>query len=73
MVKLNNENPYAVTIDQNSGEPKPYIHIRSGLKLLLTEKLYRLIEICSIKTHNKEEWFGIFSKKISFPSFSLLN
>ena len=43
-VKLNNENPLRVTIDQNSGEPKPYIHIRSGLEALIDRKsIYRLI------------------------------
>ena len=67
-VELNNENPLRVTIDQNSGEPKPYIHIRSGLEALIDRKsFYRLIEICSIKTYNKEEWFGIFSNKNFFP------
>ena len=67
-VKLNKENPLRVTIDQNSGEPKPYIHIRSGLEALIDRKsFYRLIELCSIKTHNKEEWFGICSNKNFFP------
>ena len=66
--KLNKENNLRVSIDQKSGEPKPYIHIRSGLEALIDRKsFYRLIEICSIKTQNNEEWFGIWSDKNFFP------
>ena len=67
-VQLNKENSLRVLIDKNSGEPKPYIHIRSGLEALIDRKsFYRLIEICSTNTNNKEEWFGLWSNKNFFP------
>ena len=66
--KLNKENNLRVSIDQKSGEPKPYIHIRSGLEALIDRKsFYRLIEIGSVKTYKNEEWFGIWSDKNFFP------
>ena len=73
-VQLNKENSLRVLIDKNSGEPKPYIHVRSGLEALIDRKsFYRLIEICSTNTNtntntnNKEEWFGLWSNKNFFP------
>ena len=67
-VQLNKENWLRVLIDKNSGEPKPYIHVRSGLEALIDRKsFYRLIEICSTNTNNKEEWFGLWSNKNFFP------
>ena len=67
-VQLNKENSLRVLIDKKSGEPKPYIHIRSGLEALIDRKsFYRLIEICSTNTNNKEEWFGLWSNKNFFP------
>lgn len=67
-VQLNKENSLRVLIDKNSGEPKPYVHIRSGLEALIDRKsFYRLIEICSTNTKNKKEWFGLWSNKNFFP------
>ena len=65
---LNKKNKLRVSIDQNSSEPKPYIHIRSGLEALIDRKsFYRLIEIGSVKTYKNDEWFGIWSDKNFFP------
>jgi hypothetical protein len=67
-VQLDKENSLRVLIEKKSGEPKPYIHIRSGLEALIDRKsFYRLIEICSTNTNNKEEWFGLWSNKNFFP------
>jgi len=66
--KLDKENKLRVSINQKSSEPKPYIHIRSGLEALIDRKsFYRLIEIGSVKTYKNEEWFGIWSDKNFFP------
>jgi hypothetical protein len=66
--KLDKENKLRVSINQKSSEPKPYIHIRSGLEALIDRKsFYRLIEIGSVQTYKNEEWFGIWSDKNFFP------
>jgi len=66
--KLDKENKLRVSINQKSSEPKPYIHVRSGLEALIDRKsFYRLIEIGSVKTYKNEEWFGIWSDKNFFP------
>tara|TARA_B100001115_G_C15758056_1_gene371177 strand:+ start:167 stop:763 length:597 start_codon:yes stop_codon:yes gene_type:complete len=66
--KLDKKNKLRVSINQKSSEPKPYIHIRSGLEALIDRKsFYRLIEIGSVKTYKNDEWFGIWSDKNFFP------
>jgi len=58
------EHPIRVERDPNSGEPSPYILIRSELEALIDRKsFYRLVELGA---HN-EGWFGLWSSGEFFP------
>ncbi len=47
-----------VTLDRKSGEPSPYIHVRSGLDALIDRKsFYRLVE----RGVHRQGWFGVWS------------
>jgi hypothetical protein len=52
------ENPIRVERDPETGEPSPYVHVRSGLEALIDRKsFYRLVELGA----HHEEWFGLWS------------
>lgn len=53
------DNPIRVERDPDSGEPSPYVHVRSGLEALIDRKsFYRLVET---GVHH-EAWFGLWSE-----------
>lgn len=62
------DNPIRVERDPKTGEPSPYVLIRSNLEALIDRKsFYRLVDIGA---HNKiegEEWFGLWSSGKFFP------
>ncbi|MEL6101456.1 MAG: DUF1285 domain-containing protein [Pseudomonadota bacterium] len=58
------ENPIRVDRDPETGEPSPYILIRSDLWALIDRKsFYRLVDI---GTHH-DDWFGVWSGGAFFP------
>lgn len=61
-------NPIRVERDPDTGEPSPYIHIRSGLEALIDRKsYYRLVEICEHDEVDGTSWFGLRSGGVFFP------
>jgi len=53
-----------VNRDDATGEPSPYVHVRSGLEALIDRKsFYRLVEIGA----HKDGWFGLWSDGVFFP------
>ncbi|MCZ4261688.1 DUF1285 domain-containing protein [Limimaricola sp. G21655-S1] len=62
------EHPIRVVRDPETGEPAPYIEIRSGLEALIDRKsFYRLVELGETAPHEGEDWFGVRSNGIFFP------
>ncbi len=70
------DNPIHVVRDPETGEPSPYVHIRSGLKALIDRKsYYRLVEIGEHDEVGGEvggeiggvRWFGLRSGGVFFP------
>lgn len=62
------ENPLRVTRDPATGEPSPYVMIRSGLEALIDRKsFYRLVELGAHAQHKGESWFGVWSAGVFFP------
>jgi hypothetical protein len=58
------ENPIRVVRDSVTGEPAPYVHVRSGLEALIDRKsFYRLVEIGA--EHGPD--FGVWSGGAFFP------
>ena len=62
------DHPLRVVRDATTGEPSPYIHIRSNLEALIDRKsFYRLVDIGSHADHGGESWFGLWSAGQFFP------
>ncbi|PSK84894.1 hypothetical protein CLV79_10861 [Limimaricola soesokkakensis] len=62
------EHPIRVARDPETGEPAPYIEIRSGLEALIDRKsFYRLVELGETAPHEGEDWFGVRSNGMFFP------
>ena len=50
--------------DAETGEPRPYVHVRSDLWALIDRKsFYRLVELGT----EKDDWFGVWSGGQFFP------
>jgi hypothetical protein len=62
------DNPIRVERDPSTGEPSPYVHIRSGLEALIDRKsFYRLVDLGTHEIHKGVSWFGVKSKGVFFP------
>lgn len=60
--------PIRVERDSETGEPSPYVLVRSNLEALIDRKsFYRLVELGEHAQHEGAEWFGIRSQGVFFP------
>ncbi|MGB0497558.1 MAG: DUF1285 domain-containing protein [Rubricella sp.] len=61
-------NPLRFTLDPETGEPTPYVHVRRGLEARIDRKsFYRLVERGETAEVDGEEWFGLRSGGAFFP------
>lgn len=62
------DHPIRVERDPETGEPSPYILVRTNLEALIDRKsFYRLIDLGEHAQHQGESWFGVRSKSVFFP------
>ena len=62
------DHPIRVERDPETGEPSPYILIRTNLEALIDRKsFYRLVEIGEHADHAGQSWFGVLSMDTFFP------
>ena len=62
------DHPIRVERDPETGEPSPYILIRTNLEALIDRKsFYRLVEIGEHADHAGQSWFGVRSMDTFFP------
>ena len=62
------DHPIRVERDPETGEPAPYVLIRSNLEALIDRKsFYRLVDIATHEEHGGERWFGVWSGGRFFP------
>jgi hypothetical protein len=62
------DHPIRVERDPETGEPAPYVLIRSNLEALIDRKsFYRLVDIGTREEHDGERWFGVWSGGRFFP------
>lgn len=60
--------PIRVERDAETGEPSPYVLVRSNLEALIDRKsFYRLVEIGTHHEVDGESWFGLWSSGVFFP------
>lgn len=61
------ENPIKVLVDQNTGEPRPYLHVRGRLNALISRNVYyELIEKGNVVDDNGVSTCTIFSSGVEF-------
>ena len=62
------DHPIRVVRDPETGEPAPYIRVRTNLEALIDRKsFYRLVELGTPAAHEGEGWFGVWSSGVFFP------
>ena len=62
------DHPIRVVRDPKTGEPAPYVLVRTNLEALIDRKsFYRLVDIGSHEDQNGQSWFGIRSSGQFFP------
>lgn len=62
------DHPIRVVRDPETGEPSPYIRVRTNLEALIDRKsFYRLVEIGTHAEHEGQSWFGLRSSGVFFP------
>lgn len=62
------DHPIRVIRDPATGEPSPYVLIRTNLEALIDRKsFYRLVELGTEEEHEGVRWFGLWSAGRFFP------
>ncbi|GHA57587.1 hypothetical protein GCM10008927_24080 [Amylibacter ulvae] len=62
------DNPIRVERDPKTGEPSPYVLIRTNLEALIDRKsFYRLVDLGVQAKHDGVDWFGVWSSGTFFP------
>jgi len=62
------DHPIRVVRDPETGEPSPYVLVRTNLEALIDRKsFYRLVEIGTHERHAGQDWFGLRSGGMFFP------
>ena len=62
------DHPIRVARAPTTGEPSPYVLIRTNLEALIDRKsFYRLVDIGTHEMHRDETWFGVRSSGAFFP------
>ena len=63
IVTLDDEHPLRVTIDENSGEPGPYVALGDGLEAKLTRPVfYELVDLANSEDIGGDYIYGVWSK-----------
>jgi hypothetical protein len=67
LVTAGPENPIRVVRDVETGEPSPYVLVRSNLEALIDRKsFYRLVDIGETADVDGVAWFGVRSNGVFF-------
>lgn len=62
------EHPMRFVVDDETGEPAPYVHVRARLEALINRAVfYDLVELGVEEPHEGAQWFGIWSGGVFFP------
>ena len=62
------EHPMRFEIDEKTGEPAPYVHVRARLDALINRAVfYDLVELGAEEEVDGRPWFGVWSSGEFFP------
>lgn len=67
IVTAGGDHPIRVEVDEKTGEPAPYIHVRDGLEALITRAVfYDLVELAVERTGAGGDMLGVWSDGVFF-------
>jgi hypothetical protein len=67
-VRAGPDNAIRVQMDEASGEPRPYLHVRRGLEARLTRPVfYELVEMAQVRDTPDGPQYGVSSGGVWFP------
>lgn len=62
------DHPIRVELDAQTGEPAPYLHVRSNLEALIHRNVfYQLVELAVPRDIDGQRWLGVWSGGQFFP------
>jgi hypothetical protein len=68
VVEAGAEHPLRVTIDPQTQEPAPYVHVRTNLEALIHRNVfYQLVDLAVSREIDGERWLGVWSAGEFFP------
>ena len=59
------ENPIRVTVNAETGEPSPYVHVRRGLEALIARSVF--YQLAELAVPGPEGVLGVWSEGVFFP------
>jgi uncharacterized protein len=66
-VEAGAEHPIRVERDAETGEPRPYVHVRAGLEALIARPaFYELVQMASERDTPEGRWFCVSSNRVWF-------
>ncbi len=68
VVEAGQEHPLRVSLDPQTQEPSPYIHVRANLEALIHRNVfYQLVDLAVPGDVEGESWLGVWSSGVFFP------
>ena len=68
VVEAGQEHPLRVSLDPQTQEPSPYIHVRANLEALVHRNVfYQLVDLAVPGDVDGESWLGVWSGGVFFP------
>ena len=68
VVEAGQEHPLRVSLDPQTQEPSPYIHVRANLEALVHRNVfYQLVDLAVPGDVDGESWLGVWSGGLFFP------
>lgn len=62
------DHPIRFVINEATGEPSPYVHVRARLEALINRAVfYDLVELGTEEMHEGRKWFGVWSGGVFYP------
>jgi hypothetical protein len=59
------DNPIRVVIDEKTGEPSPYVHVRRGLEALIARSVF--YQLAELAVPGADGMLGVWSEGVFFP------
>jgi len=62
VIELGPEHPMRVSVDPDTQEPAPYVHVRANLEALIHRNVfYQLVDLAVVRQIDGQRWLGVWS------------